>query len=167
MRSNAAVAAVVGVVVSVCAGSSQLAGEGPGDACSLLTQARVGAALGVSVGAGQHLTPSSQLTCVWSQPTDPNHSGKRAVLEIIGPVGRMTPADRFTTAKTPVSGITKTPVTGVGDEAIYLTTPGVGTGLDVKKGSSVILVRVYGFPLDQIKTIEKALAQDALTTLKP
>jgi len=73
--------------------------------------------------------------------------------------------DQFNTSKTPVEGITKTPVSGIGDDALYITTPGVGTALTIKKGSSVIQIRIYGFPVDEIKEKEKALAQDALPKL--
>jgi hypothetical protein len=51
------------------------------------------------------------------------------------------------------------------DDAFYITTPGIGTALMIKKGSSVIQMRVYGFPVDQIKEKEKTLAQDAVPKL--
>jgi hypothetical protein len=58
-----------------------------------------------------------------------------------------------------------TPVTGIGDDAFYVTTPGIGTAVMIKKGSSVIQIRVYGFPVNEIKEKEKILAQDALSKL--
>lgn len=164
MPTKKTIAAVIGAILIIGAGSTPPArATPPSDACSLLTQAQVSAVLGVSVGAGEHLTGS--LLCGWSQPGDTNHSGKRVVLDNFGPIGSLTPADRFTNGKTPVKGISKTPVSGVGDDAYYITTPGLGTGLNVKKGSSVIQVRVYGFSQGQIEAMEKALAQDALAKL--
>jgi hypothetical protein len=41
----------------------------------------------------------------------------------------------------------------------YVTTPALGIGLNVKKGGSAFQIRVYGFPVEQIKTIEKTLAE--------
>jgi hypothetical protein len=80
-------------------------------------------------------------------------------------MGSRTPTDRFNTAKMPVQGITKTPVSGVGDDAVSVTTPGVGTGLIFRKGASAFDVRVYGFPLDEIKAKEKTLALDLIAKL--
>lgn len=104
------------------------------------------AVLGVTVGAGQRLTPTNALICGWAQPSDPNHTGKRVVLSIYGQLGSRTPADRFATAKTPVQGIQKTPVAGVGDDAFYATTPGLGTGLIFKKGESAFVLNVSARP---------------------
>jgi hypothetical protein len=92
-------------------------------------------------------------------------SRKRVVVSIYTQLGSRTPADRFNTAKTPIKGITKTPVSGVGDDAIYATTPGLGTGLIFKKGASAFDVRVYGFAEDQIKAKEKVLAADIIAKL--
>jgi hypothetical protein len=36
----------------------------------------------------------------------------------------------------------------------------MGCGVMVRKGSSAFEVRVYGFDLDQAKTVSKAIAQD-------
>jgi hypothetical protein len=54
---------------------------------------------------------------------------------------------------------------GLGDDAHYITTPGFGTGLSVKKGSFAFKVRVYGFSDDVVKLKEKELAQGVLTKL--
>ncbi|HUJ32066.1 MAG TPA: hypothetical protein VLY23_12350 [Candidatus Acidoferrum sp.] len=137
----------------------------PTDACSLLTQARVSAALGVSVGAGQRVVPTSPSICGWAQPGDTTHSGKRLVVSIYVPLGKLTPADRFNSAKKPMQGITKTPVSGVSDDAIYAVTPGFGTGLIFKKGDSAFDVRVYGFSDEQIKEKEKTLALEIIAKL--
>jgi hypothetical protein len=137
--------------------------QGASDACSLLTQARVGAALGVPVAAGQHLVPSKPSSCGWAQATE--RGGKRVVVDMFAASGGLSAVDRFNNAKAPMHGVTKNAVSGVGDEAYFITTPGVGTALNVKKGSSVFQIRVYGFSAPQIMAIEKALAQDALARL--
>jgi hypothetical protein len=131
---------------------------GPTDACALLTGEQVSAVLGVKVGAGQRVAPTNALICGWTQPSDTNHTGKRVALTIYGQLGSRTPAERFATAKTPAPKIQKTPVAGVGDDAFYATTPGIGTGLIFKKGDSAFDLRVYGFPVEEIKAKEKTLA---------
>jgi hypothetical protein len=164
MRSHGVVAAVIAAVFIIRPATSLRAAEGS-NACSLLTQARVSAVLGVPVGAGAPIGPGTASPCGWAQPGDTSHSGKRVVLDLFGPMGRLTPVDRFNNAKTPVKGITKTPAAGIGDDAYYITTSGFGTGLSVKKGSSVFQIRVYGFAVEQIQAMEKTLAQDVLAKL--
>jgi hypothetical protein len=160
MRLTKTLAVIIGTVLTIHAGISAATAGTTSDACSLLTPAQVSAVLGVSVGAGEHI-PGPEM-CGWSQPGDTSHSGKRVVLTIFGPMGKSTPADRFANGKTPVPRITKTPASGIGDDAYYITTPGMGTGLNVKRGSSVFQIRVYGFSLNQIEATEKTLAQDVL-----
>ena len=137
----------------------------PTDACALLTQAQVSGVLGVSVGAGEKIVPNNTALCGWEVPGDKGVNRKRVMLGIYTQLGGLTPVDRFNHAKMPIKGITKTPVSGVGDDAIYATTPGLGTGLIFKKGASAFDVRVYGFPEDQIKAKEKTLALDVVAKL--
>ena len=67
--------------------------------------------------------------------------------------------------KAPLPNVTKTPVRGVGDDALY-STIGQFTTLSVKKGGAVFLVKAYGVP-DQAKqeAIEKTLATDVIAKL--
>jgi hypothetical protein len=137
----------------------------PTDACSLLTSAKVSAVLGVSVGAGEKIVPNSTTLCGWEVPGEKSLDRKRVVLSIYAQMGSRTPVQRFNAAKTPVPGVTKEPVSGVGDDAIFATTPGLGTGLIFRKGDAAFDLRVYGFPIDQLKAKEKALAQEVLGKL--
>ena len=129
----------------------------PGDACALLTQAQVSTALGVQVAPGQRLVPKSPLSCGWSQPGGPKLMAKKLVLQL------MTQR-QFDLGKTPYQGITKTPVSGIGDDAYYVTASGLGTALSVKKGAFYVQVKVGGadFSLDTIKATEKTLALEVL-----
>jgi len=83
---------------------------------------------------------------------------------MFGQIGKLTPAERFENAKTPVQGITKTPVSGVGDDAYYIES-GFNTSLYVRKGTSVFQMIVFGFSKEQVKTTEKTLAQEAASKL--
>ena len=127
------------------------------DPCSLLTAAQVGDVLGLSVGPGQKVAAK---LCQWSAPgqaTGPN--GKKVLLTL-------QDERAFTYAKMPVGhGITKTPVTGIGDDAVYGTTPGLGTTLAVKKGTVAFVVHVTGFSEDEIKAKEKTLALEIIPKL--
>jgi hypothetical protein len=145
---------------------SQAAHAGsPTDACSLLTSAQVTAVLGVSVAAGEKLVSGSEALCGWAIPGQKTPNRKRVVLSIYIPLGGLTPIERFNNAKTPIPGITKEPVSGVGDEALFALTPGLGTGLIFRKGESAFDLRVYGFPKDQIKAKEKELADCVIQKL--
>lgn len=135
-----------------------------GNACSFFTQTQMSAALGVAVDAGHHIGPGNAL-CGWNQPGDPSHTGKGALLTIYHTVGKLTPVERFENGKLPVQGIAKTPVAGIGDDAYYIDTPGLGVGLNVKKGTAVFQMRVYGFSADETKSIESTLAQAILVGL--
>ena len=71
--------------------------------------------------------------------------------------------DRFNTVKMPVPKVVKTPVSGFGDDAVSVETGGVA--LFVKRGTVVFQIRVSGFPVEDGKAKEKALAQDVLAKL--
>jgi hypothetical protein len=141
----------------------------PADPCSLLTPAQVTAALGVPVAVGKD---SDSRECHWLPPgANALLARKQARLHIVGSVGSLTPVDQFNIMKRPVpfnNRIVKTPVSGLGDDAVYIAGPGnmgTGTSLTVKKGSFVFQIRVYGFTLEQTKAIEKTLALNVLAKL--
>jgi hypothetical protein len=161
VRSHTTLVIILGAVLSVFAGSPVYAAPPPHDACSLLTQAQVSTTLGVPVNAGVHPAadvPNSQLNCQWSQSAQGASNSKRVTIDIFEAVQNRSPADRFENAKTAVRGVTQTPVSGVGDEAFYNESR-VNTILYVKKGSFVFQIIVTGFSPDQVKSLEKALAQ--------
>lgn len=151
-------------VFAVCSARAAYAAP-PTDACSLLTPAQVTAVLAVSVGAGEKILPNSTAMCGWEVPGQKGMDRKRAVLSIYTQIGSLTPVQRFNYVKTPIKGITKVPVSGVGDDAVFVTTPGFGTGLIFRKGDAAFDLRVYGFSLDQVEAKEKVLAKDVLAKL--
>jgi hypothetical protein len=157
MNSTCKLAIITAVLFFFALGSSRAASAAPpADACSLLTPAQVSAALGISVGPGKRLTPR---LCQWGTP-DLAGKKKGVMLTLQDPLA-------FTYAKMPAGhGITKVPASGIGDDAVYGTTPGYPTVLTVKKGDVVFVVHVGGFPDDQIKAKEKTLALDILAKLR-
>jgi hypothetical protein len=135
--------------------SSPLAAE-PTVACTLLTLAQIGAATGATVGAGSPI--AAPTSCQWSG------QGKIVTLTINQPRGGKSPVDQFNDGKTrKLPGITTEAISGVGEDAYYVYFTGqnrAGCGVVVKKGSSVFEVRLYGFDLNQAKTVSKTLAQN-------
>ncbi len=120
--------------------------------CDLLTTAQVSAAVGATVGNGE---PIATTGCTWSWG--------RAKTTL-----SLWDASKWDQMKAPLPGMTKSSVSGLGDDAVSST---MGTSkqfavLSVKKGATVYLFKVYGVdsPSDQL-SIEKTLAADVLTAL--
>jgi hypothetical protein len=159
MRRTRIVGLFTVAALPVCAWSSvssrTSAQSDQDNACALLTTAQVSTALGTTVESGQPLVASNPKVCGWAPPGGPQIDGKKVTVAL------MT-LKSYETGKTPMKGIEKSPLTGVGDDAIYITAGGLGTGLNVQKGNSAFQVRVGGFKKDQAKEIEKALALEIL-----
>ena len=156
-RSIAPITLAVVVSLASAVPSASRAQAAAPDPCAMLTPVQVGDVLGVKVGDGRHLASKA---CEWSASGATGAASKKVTLTF-------QDARAFDYAKMPVAagGITKTPVTGVGDDAVFGTTPNVATVLTVKKGAIVFVIRVYGFPLDPTKDKEKALALAVLSKL--
>ena len=129
----------------------------PPDACSLLTQADVNTALGVTAKAPQ----STGKICNWAESG--GRAGQKRMVTVT-----IQDEKTFNFAKAPTTSpnVVKTPVSGVGDDAVYNTVTNVTATLQVKKSETFFEVHVYGFPMDQTKTIEKTLAQQIVAKLK-
>ncbi len=147
--------------VWLAAGVGQAAwSEPPTDACALLTQAQVSATLGLPVGPGWGLV---QHVCSWHVPG----TEKGATLIIYSP-------KRFSLLKqnTVGYGAPKTPLDGVGDEALFGLVRDFAGTLLVRKQNFVYMVRVEGLPFNedgsvprQVEEMEKTLAQLVLSKL--
>ena len=157
MRSKhltAAVTAAAALLSAPCYAAAER------DPCSMLTSAQIGAVLGTQVGEGKHLASP---VCEWTDSSP--GSRKKVDVTLLTERG-------FEAAKTPVGGpITKTPASGIGDDAVFGTTGKVATTLAVKKGGVMFVVRVQGLPIDQPQAIndvqakEKALALQIVSKL--
>lgn len=127
----------------------------PKDACSLLTSAQVSAALGFSAKPG-HPGVNDTTTCVWPLSSFTKIGSKDTKLV------QVTIMDSTDWAKIAPLVSAMGSVQGVGDAAVY--GPGLFQ-LYVKKGDNQFLMLVQGFPPDQVKAKERALALDALAKL--
>ena len=161
MDSKHSMALVVGVfcVLAAC-GARPAYSAPPSDPCSLLTPSQVSAVLGVQVGEGRRVAPT---LCEWAIPGEsPSTRQKKVTVSILTPGGER----RFAAAKMPVGrGVTKTPASGIGDDAVFGIYPPV-SALTVKRGNFFFAINVYGFPLDQPKAIDEVQAKEKTLALQ-
>lgn len=139
------------------------------DACQLLTQQQVSAAVGVPMGAGTHTTATYVKTCTWS-PSAANKDVSAVTISFqqaqsydgAKSMAQMMVANAKTDPKAKAASLDPAP--GVGDDAFF-TTMGEGyTAMLVKKGNVSFKVAIYGqMPADKKKAAEKALALQALS----
>ena len=157
--ASCALALEIALTICLCSIPPQTAGAAtpPGDACSLFTASEVSRVLGVTVTDGQHPIPSTLLLCGWAPAGGPQLEGKKLSVNLM--------TERaFEVGKIPAHGIAKTPVSGLGDDAYYVTGGG-GTRLSVKSGGTYVQIWIGGFPAGKQKKLEKALALQMLTKL--
>lgn len=123
------------------------------EACPLLSQAQVSAAVGTSFGTGAYPNPSFKNSCTWIA-TD---SSKYVTLQL-------WKLDLFQSDKTVVEkSVVVTPVSGIGEDAYYMAVS-KNVGLSVKRGDLAFRVVVYGLvPFDRKEAIEKTLALQVLS----
>jgi hypothetical protein len=111
----------------------------PLDACALLTASQVSSAVGAAVGSGQPIMPNNTTLCTWSEQGVPAGTERNVTVSL------MT-AKSFENGRTPMTAVTKTPVSGVGDEAYFVESKGMTAGLSVRKGDTAFQVRARTNP---------------------
>lgn len=120
--------------------------------CALLTQTQVSSVVGATAGAG---SPIANTGCSWTTT-----GGPRIVVTVSLQSEKM-----FAAAKSSAPPkTTKTTISGVGDEAIFQGVQNFSS-LWVRKGTKVLLVRIYGLPVSESETKLKALATSAVSRL--
>lgn len=121
------------------------------DPCSLLTASDVSGALELPVEPGKLVGAT---VCSWQPAKQPPRTIRKVTITLLTPamyaaMSLSTPNNRWT----------KTAVTGVGDEAVSATSSNKEDAtLAVRKGGQGFVVRVWGFPLDQLLVKERTLA---------
>jgi len=111
----------------------------PGDACALLTAPQVSSALGATVGPGKPILPNHTTTCTWLEQGVPEGTERNVSVSLMS-------VKSYDVGKTPMTGITKTPVSGLGDDAYFVEAHGLAAGLSVKKGDAYFQVRTRSNP---------------------
>ncbi len=170
------VLATIGVAISIftLAAAPSASAAPPDDACSLLTQAQVSAAVGVSVGAGSHVTPTYLKTCTWTPLGEPAKGVKAVTLSLQAADGYEAGKKLMEQTKTMMKQenskeadqLANASVSGIGDDAYYTSMGSGYTGLLAKKGNIAFKVAMYGdLPTDKKKAAEKTLALQVISKL--
>jgi hypothetical protein len=117
--------------------------------CDWVTLSQVKAAMGVDMNAGM---PIFNTGCSWHGSTE----------RVDVTLSFQLASKWWAAIKAPIVPYIKTPVSGIGDEAIYIK-GGNLVWLSVKKGDKILNVKVYGVNDEaKQKTIEKTLALETL-----
>jgi hypothetical protein len=168
-----AVSIAIALGVYLCSPAGAVAPEhASGDACKLLTAAQVTALLGVQVDEGAYSFPTHPEFCVWRE------HGKEQMAAQNVQVHFMT-ARQFEAPKT--GPFAKGAESGLGDEAYWSYTPGIGYTLSIKKGGTYIRVQSRPIPNgvarsadtpamkaqwdEKTKTVERAIGAEVLKKL--
>ena len=143
-----------------CAAALSSTARADTDACTVLTQAQVGAATGVPVSAGKHVTPTFVKTCTWTASGSSDVKFVTLYLQTAAAYDGGKQMAREMAA----AGATVTPA-AVGDDGYYFVA-GSQVGLLVKKGDISFKVTVYAtLPVARKEAMELALARAALAKL--
>ena len=146
--SITALGLLITTLVSFVLPRSAAAFDPPTDPCSLFTTEQVSATLELKAMPGKHVVTA---LCEWDAG-----SKKLTVGFLSASAWEQTKALRQS-----MKSIARTPISGLGEEAVFAATP-VANTLQVKKGGAVLDIHLYGFAPDQAKAKEIALAQSAL-----
>ena len=133
------------------------------DACTLVTTAQVGAAIGGSVKDGTHVTPTFVKTCTWLP------AGASKILSVtlnLQNAAYHDGAKRQATMATAAAGKgSEIRAASVGDDAYYFVA-GDQVALFVKKGGSSFKVAVYAkLPVEEKAAMELELAKEVVPRL--
>jgi hypothetical protein len=168
--SKTSLGAIIAAMFIVAAATAPLATAAPpSDACPLLTQAEVTAVVGVSVGAGSHITPTYLKSCTWEPPGGATVQFSSVLLALESAAAwQSAKAMLQAVANSPnniKNGITMTPASGIGDDALY-SSVGNYTKLIVKKGDVAFQIVISGSaPIEKKRDMEKALAAKVISKL--
>jgi len=146
--------------------------EAGGDACKLLTAAQVSSVLGVQFDEGAYTLPGNSQFCTWKEHNKSEMTAQSVQVNFLT-------TRQYEAPKT--GPLAKGSENGLGDEAYWARTPGIGFTLSVKKGSTYFRVQSRlisqrvahksDTPADEAKwdekqkTIERALGSEVLKKL--
>jgi len=145
-RTSSAFAFAGAFVVSLCCSPLAFGATAP---CDLLTQNQVSTTIGASADPG---SPIANTGCSWK--------ASKVTVSVSIQNEKMFGGARTNAAP----GMTRTSVSGVGEEAIFIGAENFSS-LWVRKGTTFLLVRIYGVPVSDAQTKLKALATIAVSKL--
>jgi hypothetical protein len=142
------------VVGAIVAGFSALGAtataaipEASGDACKLMTAAQVASVLSVPVDDGAYSLPDHSQFCIWRERGKPQMSAQNVQVNFLT-------AQQFDLPK--IGPYVKGPESGLGDEAYWGYTPGIGYTLSVKKGGTYFRVQSRPIPEGMMRRSDTA-----------
>src|ERR1700689_976929 len=151
--ANSVVVLMVGAAAAPTAGASSAT-----DACSLLTQAQLSAALALPMDAGKYVTPGFLKTCTWTPSNGPASAIKFFTLYLQSVEGFEGGKSLVQMGQSKGTAVV-TPLSGVGDDAYYASFGSTVTSLMVRKGAAAFKLTLYGATApDKAMAIEKTLA---------
>lgn len=169
--TSLAIAIGLGVCLDTSAAAAALE-RATGDACKLLTAKQVTAVLGVPVDEGAYIDATHPEFCIWREQGKPEMIAQNVQVHF------MT-ARQFDAPKT--GPFAKGPESGLGDDAYWSYTPGIGFTLSIKKGSTYIRVQSRPIPKgvaraadtpaakaqwnEKTKTVERTIGAEVLKKL--
>ena len=155
---------VVCIAAPGCLAALPLIAHADTDACTLLTPAQVGAAVGGPVSGGAHVTPTFVKTCTWTP------SGKSQVVSVtlnVQTAAFFDGAKRQATMAAAATGKAEMKPASVGDDAYYFVT-GDQVAVFVKKGAVSFKVAVYArIPAPEKEAMELKLAREVAAKFLP
>jgi|GEM_PF-5678488 len=163
MSSKHGMFLVAGIVCVLLAGNTgtssaaTLINRNASTPCSWLTPAEIHTAANVNVEAG---VPIATTGCQWAAlPGQTSSPVKMITVSTVSARG-------FAASRTPLgTAITRSEVSGIGDDTIYTTMSYLVT-LGVKKGDNYFVVRMYGdHDLADERAVEKVLANYVMAKL--
>jgi hypothetical protein len=165
MRSRCSLYAISIFVLMLAPAAPSTGAVSATDACALLTQAQLSAALAVPMDAGKYVTPGFLRTCTWTPSSGPTAAIKYFTLYL-------QPADGFEAGKSLIQlgsgngAAVVTSVSGAGDDAYFASFGSHITSLMVKKGDLAFKLTLYGASApEKVMAMEKTLALQVLSKL--
>lgn len=158
MKTRLPISVIVATAFLIVVETRAVHAASSADPCSLLGQQQVAAVLGMNVDVGKQAATG---VCEWDVLGQPfGIRGKKATVHFV-----TERAWEYANVSVPGNTVTKTQVSGVGDQAVFGTTSGRLATLTVKKGNVFFVVQIYGFPIEQLREKEKALALNVVAKL--
>ncbi len=149
-------------ILLLSAAASTWAAGPDADACTLLTPAQVGAAVGVPVSEGTHVTPTFVKTCTW---TPSGASSVKAVTLQLQTAANYDGGKKMAQQVAPLNKGAAVQSASVGDDGYYYVA-GEQVGLLVKKGGTAFKVQIYAtLPVAKKEAMELTLARQVLAKL--
>jgi hypothetical protein len=139
-RHHCSVVSSLSIIAGLlCFFSFRVSAGAPGDACALLTAPQVSNALGAVIAPGQPILPNNATVCTWTEQGVPAGTERNVSVSLLT-------VKSFENGKTPVTGMAKTPVSGLGDAAYFVESHGAIAGLSVRKGDACFQIRARSNP---------------------